>query len=106
MREFSVQGVEVLSREQAKIGKDYDTIAVKYFDIAKRYCLKRPEYQELLDKYTTELSIDIEKLASEVSPLSYSAPFPLSSSHPSEWDDMVATEFNENYQNHDQSTLI
>ncbi len=37
MHQFSLNGIEALSRERESVGKTFNEVAVKYFDIASRY---------------------------------------------------------------------
>jgi hypothetical protein len=103
---FAVSGVEILARERNSIGGDFDQMAVKYFDIAKRYCLNGNDYQKLLLKYETSLSMDIEKTMQEMSPLGYSGPFPLSSSRPSDWDALVSKEMDSDGEEEQQTIAV
>ena len=47
----AVAGVENLAREKKNIEGDFNLHAVKYFDIAKRYCLNAQDYRLLLEKF-------------------------------------------------------
>jgi hypothetical protein len=48
MNEFALKGVQAIRREQNSMGANFDQICVKYFDIAKRYCLNSADYSKLV----------------------------------------------------------
>ena len=39
MKSFAFRGLDTLARERKSLGDSFDHVAVKYFDIAKAYCL-------------------------------------------------------------------
>jgi len=59
MHQFAVRGVEALARERHSLGKGFDHMVVRYYDISSRYCLNADLHQVLVDKFTETLNIDI-----------------------------------------------
>jgi len=47
-------------------------VCVKYFDYAKRYCLKNKDLDDVAQEFTYELGVDIKDLVAKMSPLGYS----------------------------------
>ena len=69
MRVFAFKGVDALVRERDSLGEAFEHVAVKYFDIAKRYCLNEAELDDLRKLYEMKLKVDILQLTDEMSPL-------------------------------------
>jgi len=57
-------------------------MAVKYYDIAKRYSLSGLDYENLIAKFDSELKIDILALEKELSPLGLKQTVKLSNNGP------------------------
>ncbi len=89
MNEFALKGVQAIRREQNSMGANFDQICVKYFDIAKRYCLNSADYSKLVQKFEQELYIDIVKLTEDSSPLGYKQHFPLANVRSEEWQQLA-----------------
>lgn len=47
MLDFSIKGLSVLKRERESLGKDFDTIAAKYYDMSRCYCLNGKHHIKL-----------------------------------------------------------
>lgn len=69
MHKFALKGIEALARERNSLGKGYNHMVVKYYDISSRYCLNADLHQQLVDKFMDALDIDIIKLCDTLSPL-------------------------------------
>ena len=46
LRQFACKGIDSLVRERDSLGKSFEHTVVKYFDIAKEYCLIKAELEE------------------------------------------------------------
>ena len=69
MRVFAFKGVDTLVRERDSLGEEFEQMAVKYFDIAKGYCLNETELEDFRKLYEMKLKVDILQLIDEMSPL-------------------------------------
>ena len=69
MRAFAFKGVDALVRERESLGEAFEHVAVKYFDIAKGYCLNKEELEDFRKLYEMKLKVDIVQLTDEMSPL-------------------------------------
>ncbi len=49
MGQFAFRGVQALDRERESIGDNFEQVCVKYFEIARRYCLNNAEIDQLED---------------------------------------------------------
>jgi hypothetical protein len=54
-----VKGVAAIERERVSLGSHFEQYCVKYFDIAKRYCLNAEELQKLVTAFQDRVKIDI-----------------------------------------------
>ena len=70
MAQFAFRGVQALDRERESIGDNYDQVCVKYFEIARRYCLNNVELDKL-GNFFKEIDIEIVKLCDEYHPLGF-----------------------------------
>lgn len=69
MLEFALKGIQVLKREKASIGSDFDKLAAQYFDLASRFCLNAKN-ERLIEEMNTVLDLDIVKLVDKLNPFS------------------------------------
>ena len=70
-----MKGVAAIERERLSLGNHFEQYCVKYFDIAKRYCLNAEELQKLVKAFQETVKIDIVKLSQEMSPLGLKLPY-------------------------------
>lgn len=63
MGQFAVKGVAAIERERLSLGSHFEQYCVKYFDIAKRYCLNAEDLQKLVSAFKEIVKIDIVKLS-------------------------------------------
>ena len=77
-----MKGVAAIERERVSLGSHFEQYCVKYFDIAKRYCLNAEDMQKLVTAFQDKVKIDIVQLSQEMSPLGLKLPY-IDSSAPS-----------------------
>ena len=69
MHQFSLKGIQALKRERNSLGKDFENVAVKYYDIAKCFNLNAGNQRELISAFKKELGVDIVALIEKISPM-------------------------------------
>lgn len=69
MQTFAIKGLAVLKRERESIGKDFEHIAVKYYDLAFRFYLGGAS-KSLVEAMNTELGLDILEVVKKLDPFS------------------------------------
>ena len=73
MRQFAFKGVDALVRERNSLGESFEHVAVKYFDIGRRYCLHKGEVEDFKLLFDQKLKMDIVQITDEMSPLNVAA---------------------------------
>ena len=69
MQTFAIKGLAVLKRERESIGKDFEHIAVKYYDLAFRFYFGGAA-SSLIEAMNTELEMDIIAVVKKLDPFS------------------------------------